>query len=117
MDQHALAGTDVGAIHQAFPGGDEYQRQGGRLVHAQCVRFCRDQPGIHGDVLGHGALGAADTAGHAEDLLASGETLDRLAQLDDRAGQVQAEHRRQRLAGMRAGAGGDLGIERVDPAA
>ncbi|MDT4869986.1 hypothetical protein FQZ97_1050440 [compost metagenome] len=94
MDQYSLAGTNIGAIHQAFPGGDEHQRQCGRLLHAKCVRLCRDQPCIHGDVLGHGALGAADTAGHAEDLLASGEAFDRLAQLDDRASEVQAEHRR-----------------------
>ncbi|MNF88073.1 hypothetical protein D3C84_705580 [compost metagenome] len=115
MYQHPLAGTDVGAIHQTFPGGDEHQRQGSCLMHAECVRLCRDQPGIHGDVLGHGALGTANTTGHAENFLAWSEALDRLAQLDDGAGEIQPEYRRQRLAGMRPCAGGDLGIEGVDP--
>jgi hypothetical protein len=74
------------------------------------VWFGSDQPGIHGNVLGYGALGAADPAGHAEDFLAYGETLDRSAQFDNRTCEVQAEHCWQGLARMSPCAGSDFGV-------
>ncbi|MCY1238724.1 hypothetical protein D9M72_514780 [compost metagenome] len=39
VNQHTQACMDIGAIDQAFPRGDEYQGQCGRLTHAQCVRL------------------------------------------------------------------------------
>ncbi len=88
MNQYALACADIGAIHQTFPRGDKYQRQGGSLAPAQCVRFGRDQPGIDSNVFGHSALGTTDAAGHPEDLFAQRETFNRLTQFDDRTGQI-----------------------------
>ncbi|EJT85744.1 hypothetical protein PPS11_03280 [Pseudomonas putida S11] len=60
-----------------------------------------------------GALGPADSAGHAENLLAEREALYCLAQFDDRTGQIQTKHRWQRLTGVRPCTRGNLGIERV----
>jgi hypothetical protein len=59
-------------------------------------------------------LGTTYPAGHAEDFLAYGETLDRFTQFDNRTGEVKAEHCRQRLAGVSPCAGGNFGIERID---
>ena len=115
MNQHTLTGTDIGTIYQTFPCGNEYQRQCSCLTHVESVRLWRDEPDIHGNVFGHSTLSTADPAGHTEDFLALGETLNRLAQFDDRAGEIKAEHCRQRLAGVSPCAGGDLGIERVYP--
>jgi len=115
MNQHTLAGADIGAIHQAFPRGDECQRQCGRLAHVQCARLQREQPRVDRNVFGHGALGAANPARHPEDLVARGKVIDRFSRLDDGAGQIQTKHCGQRLTGMGGGARCDLEVERIDP--
>ena len=115
MNQYTLTGTDIGAIDQTFPCGNEHQRQCSRLTHVEGVWFGSDEPGIHGNVLGHSTLGTTDPAGHAEDFLAYGETLDRFAQFDNRTGEVKAEYCRQGLAGVSPRAGGNFGIEWIDP--
>lgn len=114
MDQHLLAGSDIGAIHQPLPGGNEHQWQRRRFAHAQCPGLGRDQSGIHDDVLGQGALDATDTPGHAEYFISRGETVYAVSQLGHRTGQVHAQYCRQRLPGMTRLPRGDLRIQRID---
>jgi hypothetical protein len=116
LDQHGLALAHPGAIDQPFPGGDRDQRQCRGLAHREIGRLRRQQRRIDRRVFGQRALMAADAARHAIDLVARPETRDAGADRRHRAGEVDAEHRRQRVLGMGRGAGADLEVERVDAA-
>ena len=116
LDQHGLALPHPGAVDQPFPGGDRDQRQRRGLAHREIGRLRRQQRRVDRRVFGQRALVAADAARHAIDLVARPEAGDARPDRRDRAGEVDAEHRRQRVPGMGRGAGADLEVERVDAA-
>ncbi len=116
VHQHLLSGLHVRAVDEALPGGDHDQRQRRGLAHRQVGRLARQQVGVDRGVLRERALQAGHAAGQAVDLVADAKALDAGADGAHDAGQVHAEDGRQRMAGMRRGAGADLGVERVDAA-
>ena len=116
VDQHFLSRMDARAIDQPFPRGDEDQRQGGGFAHADIAGLSRQQVGVDGSILRERALQAADAAGHAIDFIARPEIGHAVPDRFDGAGEIDAEDRGQRLAGMRGLSGAYLEVERVDPA-
>jgi hypothetical protein len=115
MHQHLLAGLHAGALDQAFPGGDEDQRQGGGLAHVQAARLVGQQVAIDGGELGQRTGHAADAAGHAIDFVAGEKRF--------RQARPPRPRRPGRCRGWPAGglgvgsvAGLDLGVERIDAA-
>lgn len=94
QNQDGLACVDVCAIDQAFPGGDERQRQAGRFAHAEVGRFVRQQRRIHRRVFGQRALDTTDATGHAINRVAGLETADTRAHRFNHASHVDAEDAR-----------------------
>src|SRR5579863_5417261 len=62
MNQDLLPGTNMSAIDEPLPGGDEDQRQGSGFSHAEILRLLRQQPGIRSHEFGKRALQAPDSA-------------------------------------------------------
>ncbi len=114
MNQHFLSGMNAGAIDQPFPRGDEDQRQGCCFAHADIAGFPRQQVGIDSGILRQRALQAADAARHSIDFVAGPEIGHAVTDCFHRARKIDAEDRRQRLAGVRGLARAYLDVERVD---
>jgi len=112
----SLTCADPRLIHQGFPGGDEDERERGRFAQGQRCRLPRDQPGVDGGVLRECPLLRADSADHAEDLVAGREIVDTFADGLDRAGQIKTQYCGELALGMACLTGLDLGVERVHPA-
>src|SRR5215467_2237724 len=52
MDQNRLAGPEMSAVDEPFPGGYEDERQGGSLAHGQIGGLFRQQFGVDRGVFG-----------------------------------------------------------------
>ena len=116
MDQNRLAGTEMSAVDEPFPGGDEDERQGGGLAHGQICGLFRQQFGVDRGVFGERSLPATDAAGHAEHLVATPERGHVGADRLDDACKIDPEHGRKRLPCMWRLARVDFEIKRVDGA-
>src|SRR5262249_46285999 len=100
LNQHGMAGVNLGAIHQALPGGNDPQRQGGGLARLKIPWFVCKQIRIDRDKFRQRALQPSDASTHAVYLIADLERGAAGPCLFPRSRHVEAERRWKRLSGM-----------------
>jgi hypothetical protein len=116
LHEHRLAGLEPRPVDDPHVRRDERERQRGGLAHRQVRGLHGEQVGVDRGELRERALQAADAARHAVHLVAGAKRGDIRADRFDDPGQVDAEHRRQRVLRVRSGAGADFRVERIDGA-
>jgi len=112
VDQYFLPRLDLDAVVQSLPGGDQHQRDCGRLLERQAFGFSGGEPVIDQRILCVIAQTLACRTLAVENLIARLESDRRLADGFDDPGAVAAEHRRQRRRVAR-GLGAHFRIHRV----
>src|SRR5580698_5903888 len=116
MNQDLLPGTNLSAIDQPLPGGDEDQRQSCCLSHAEILRLLRQQPLIRSNEFRKRPLQAADAARHSIDFVAGSKACDTCPNALDDTGDINAQDGRQRMPGVRGLSLGYFEVQRIDPA-
>src|SRR5262249_31471515 len=116
MNQNFPTGGNGGAIDQAFPGGNEYERQRSGLTHGKVGWLERHQICIDGGEFRQRTLVAAYAAGHPIDLVTFAIARYAGTNCLDGTRHVQPEDRGRRMMGMRGRAVEDFGVEWIDAA-
>jgi hypothetical protein len=116
MDQYPLPRLDLGTVHQALPGRDESEGEGGSFAHAEIGWPWRQQIDVYDGEAGERTLQTTYATGQSIDLVAQRQVGHAGTDHLDDSSQIRPENCREGMLRMWRVSAPDLQIKWIDPA-